>query len=356
MSRQVSIPRRAGRRRGLRAAVAVSAVLVLSAVTAGCTGGGGGRGGAPVDWHAPTEVDGAPLRAFTADSWWNLPLPADAPSNPDATQIQQYMRTAEEAGDGCVTLAGAEGSPWGQPVYWAEPGDPEYAVDVRARRAPPELAHLRIPAGARPAGNNDGSMTVFDVERGYTVAMTDASYDAGSKSWSASGATVTYLASNGLDARTGRSTDDRNTGTHRGNNAAVMMARFDEVSAGSIPHVLKVASGPAVSTRSVFPMVGSDGSSHDPAAPPQGLRFPIKPSVNLAALRLEPQALVIATALQRYGFYIGDSSGTTALKLEDTRTEGRGQLWKISGKALCGLPLTPEYWDVLPEGYQPPTG
>jgi hypothetical protein len=229
-------------------------------------------------------------------------------------------------------------------------------VDVRSRRAPPEVEHLRIPAGALPAGNNDGSMTVFDVERGYTVAFTEAAYDSAAKSWSASGATVTYLASNGLDARTGRSTDDRNTGSHRGNNPADMMARWDEVAAGSIPHVLKVASGPAVSTRSVFPMVGSDGSSDDPAAPPQGLRFRIKPSVDLASLGLEPQALVIATAFQRYGFYIGDSSGTTALKLEDTRTEGRGQLWKISAKALCGLPLTAQYWDVLPEGYQPPTG
>jgi hypothetical protein len=351
------MPGRVGRRRRLRAAVSLSAVLILSAVTAGCTGGGsGGDTGTAPDWHRPPVVDGTPLRAFTPDSWWNAPLPADAPSNLDSTEILRYMRTAEEAGDGCVTLAGAGSSGWGQPVYWAQPGDPEYAVDVRSHRAPPEAKHLRIPAGARPAGNNDGSMTVFDVERGYTVAFTEASYDTGSKSWSASGATVTYLASNGLDARTGRSTDDRNMGSHRGNNAAVMMARFDEVSAGSISHVLKVASGPAVSTRSVFPMVGSDGSSHDPAAPPQGLRFRIKPSVNLAALGLEPQALVIATALQRYGFYIGDSSGTTALKLEDTRTEGRGQLWKISSKALCGLPLTPEYWDVLPEGYQPPTG
>jgi hypothetical protein len=334
--------------------VAVSSVLFLSAVTSGCTGGQGGGGQAPPDWHRPPVVDGAPLRAFTPDSWWNSPVPADAPANPEAAQILQYMRTAADAGDGCVTLAGAGSNSWGQPVYWAEPGDPEYAVAIDANRAPPEVDHLRIPKNARPAGNNDGSMTVFDVDRGYAVALTEASFDAGAKTWSASGATVTYLASNGLDKRTGRSTDDRNIGTHRGNNAAVMMARLDEVSAGSIPHVLKVASGPAVSTRSVFPMVGSDGSSDDPAAPPQGLRFRIKPSVDLDRLGLQPQALVIATALQRYGFYIGDSSGTTALKLEDTRTEGRGQLWKISSKALCGLPLTADYWDVLPEGYQPP--
>ena len=89
--------------------------------------------------------------------------------------------------------------------------------------------------------------------------------------------------------------------------------------------MLKVASGPDVSPRSVFPMVGSDGSSSNPSAPPQGLRFRIKPSVDLDSLGLPRQALVIARALQQYGFYIGDSGGVTALKLEDTRLEGRGR-------------------------------
>jgi hypothetical protein len=264
------------------------------------------------------------------------------------------MSTADEAGEGCVRLAGAGNSSWGQPVYWAGPGDPEYDISLRNFDEVPELRNLRIPRGARAAGNNDGSMTVFDVQRGYTVAFTDSAYDEGADRWSASGATVTYLDSNGLDVRTGKASDDRNVGSHRGNNGAVMMARLDEVDAGRIDHVLKVASGPEVSKDHVFPMVGSDGSSRDPAAPPQGLRFRIKPSVELDALGLEPQALVIAEALQRYGFYIGDSAGVTALKLEDTRAEGRGQGWQIPPTALCGLPLSPQYWDVLPAGYEPP--
>jgi hypothetical protein len=100
--------------------------------------------------------------------------------------------------------------------------------------------------------------------------------------------------------------------------------------------------------------VGSDGDSRDPAAPPQGLRFRIKPSVDLDSLGLPRQALVIARALQEYGFYIGDSGGVTALKLEDTRLEGRGELWSLAPDALCGLPLSPQYWDVLPGGYRPP--
>ena len=338
-----------GRRR--RRVAAPAAVLVLCLIASGCTQKSEKVPERP--WNPAPVVQGTPFRAFTPNSWWNTPVPDDAPSNPKASAILRYMSTAKESGEGCVRLAGAAGSPWGQPVYWAKPGDPTYRVTVTKADAPPELQDLRIPNGALAAQNNDGSMTVFDVDRGYVVALTDAGYDADSRTWRASGATVTYLDSNGLDVRTGQSTDDRNQGSHRGNNAAVMMARYDEVKAGRIEHVLKVASGPDVSPRSVFPMVGSDGSSSNPSAPPQGLRFRIKPSVDLDSLDLPRQALVIARALQQYGFYIGDSGGVTALKLEDTRLEGRGELWDLAPDALCGLPLTPEYWDVLPGGYRP---
>ncbi len=341
----------ASARRCRRAVGPMAVVLALCAVTSGCVDQPPAE--PEGDWHPAPVVDGAPMRAFTPDSWWNTPVPDQAPGHPQAEEILRYMSTAEESGGGCVRLAGAGDSDWGQPVYWARPGDPTYRVSIERRDPPPELADLRIPEGASAADNNDGSMTLFDVDRGYVVALTDAAYDEDDDTWQASGATVTYLASNGLDVRTGQSSDERNYGSHRGNNGAVMMARFDEVEAGRIEHVLKVASGPDPSSRSVFPMVGSDGDSSDPAAPPQGLRFRIKPSVDLESLNLPRQALVIARALQEYGFYIGDSGGVTALKLEDTRIEGRGELWDLPADALCGLPLSPKYWDVLSEGYQP---
>jgi hypothetical protein len=341
--------RYAGARRHRSALISVLSVIALT-TSAACTVGAD----PPVKRDEPPVAEEKPLRAFTPDSWWNAAVPDDAPSHSREDQILAYMRSAKEAGDGCIRLSGADDSPWGQPVYWAEPGDPEYDIAVDGPEDPPELRNLRIPRGAAPAGNNDGSMTIFDVDRGYTVAFTEAAYERATKSWSASAATVTYLESNGLHVRTGAASDARNVGAHRGNNGAVMMARLDEVEAGHIPHVLKVASGPEVSRRFVFPMVGSDGRSGDRAAPPQGLRFRIKPSIDLDEQGLAPQALVIARALQEYGFYIGDSAGATALKLEDTVTEGRGQLWDIPTTALCGLPLSPKYWNVLPEGYEPP--
>jgi hypothetical protein len=103
-------------------------------------------------------------------------------------------------------------------------------------------------------------------------------------------------------------------------------------------------------------MVGSDGDSRRPEAPPQGLRLRIKPDVDLEDFDLDRQTLVIARAMQEYGVYIGDSGSVTALKLEDTRLSRGEQQWDMPPTALCDLPLTSEFWDVLPEGYRPSPG
>lgn len=334
---------------GRTAAVALAVVSMVGCVS------GAGPATPTVEPSGQAEPAGrTAYRAFHAGSWWNTPVPRNAPTSPVERRILRYMRTAPDAGGGCLRLAGTGANRWGQPVFWARPGDPEFDVRVTGAPRPRELASLRIPAGASPAATSDAALTIFDQDRGYVTALSGASYDAASNRWTARGATVTYLASNGLHWRTGRSDDGRNQGSHRGNNGATMMVRYAEVEAGAIRHVLKVASGPETSDRFVFPMVGSDGDSSDPAAPPQGTRFRIKPSVDVAALGLGMQATVIARALQRYGMYLGDSGGHTVLKLEDTRAAaGGGQLWSLGSGALCRLPFTSRYWDVIKGGYDP---
>lgn len=331
---------------GLLVVAAVSVVLLV-------VGAAKARGPGPREAHRDVTIGtGKPAyRAFTDNSFWNTPVPGKAPTNPRAAQILAYLRSGPDNGGGFLRLAGAGHSPWGQPVYWADAGDPTYRVRGTDL---PELRRMRIPVGALPAATSDAAMTVFDRGRGIVVAFTGAGYDRDTRVWHCTGATVTHLSSNGLDWRTGRSDDRRNRGTHRGNNGAVMMVRLDEVRAGRIGHLLKVSAGPPSHVGFLFPMVGSDGDVRLDAAPKQGLRLRIRPSVDLDKFGLEPAARVIARALQRYGMYIGDSGGTTSLKLENTRAEGRGQLWPISSHALSSLPFTSHFWQVLPEGYRPP--
>ena len=284
-------------------------------------------------------------RAFTDSSWWNTPLADGAPVDPRSSAILDYMRTAPDNGGGYLHLAGgAGGSSWGEPVFWAAPTDQSYAVKATQYPLPPELGSLRIPASAKPAATSDAAMVVYDEAKGYVALLWHVSHDGGV--WSAGGGSVAYLDSNGYNARTGRSDDPRNGGSSRGNNGATSFAMYDEVARGSIDHVLKIAIGPEAGQGFVFPMIGSDGNGPS-IAPPEGTRLRIKPSVDLTALDLPPQALIIARAAQRYGVYIGDGGGNTSLKLEDTALEGRGQLWDIPGDALAPLPFTDALWQVV---------
>ena len=146
--------------------------------------------------------------------------------------------------------------------------------------------------------------------------------------------------------------ETRGTGLPIRPNGATSAVRFDEVKAGAIRHILKIISGPELSTKSILPIVNSDGDSSRPNAPAQGTRLRLKPSVNLHRIK-NKQARVIARAMQRYGVYIGDSGGHTTVKLENTRLEGRGQRWNVGSKALCRIPLSRKYWKVVPNGYHP---
>ena len=355
------VGRHAGRG-GLRGWVLLVALVVLAVTGAAFVDGNDSgavdrseQGESPAPGSGAVPDPDRMFRAFKADSWWNTPLPNQTPLHPHADEILDYLRSAPQSGKGCLMLAGAGNSHWGTPLYWTTPADPVYDIRGVKHDRPPELAELRIPESARPAANSDGTMSIYDLEKGYVVALTNAHYHPADDTWSASGATVTYLDSNGLNVKTGRSDDPRNVGSHRGNNGATMAVSWDQADKGEIRHVLKIAVGPEMADRHIFPMVGSDGDyeGDDPGVPPQGLRMRIKASLQLDQFGLEKQALVIARALQRYGLYMGDSGGTTALKLENTRAEGRGQLWNLEADDLCGLPFTDEFWDVVAEDYDP---
>jgi hypothetical protein len=291
-------------------------------------------------------------RAFGDNSYWNTPIPRKAPKHHNNGGILKYMSSAPEAGRGCIRLAGTGTNSWGQPIYWAKKGSPKYKVHSTSYDLPPELDSLRIPRGARPAKTSDKAMTVYDVRRGYVVTLWHAAFNKQRKSWSTGGAQVAYLKSNGLDGDFRASNERRNRGTMRGNNGATSAVRYAEVRAGAIRHVLKIASGPELSTRSVLPVVTSDGDTRKHNAPAQGTRLRLKPSVKLHSIK-NRQARVIARAMQRYGVYLGDSSGTTSLKLENTRVHGKGQRWNMSATALCRFPLSRKYWKVVPYKYHP---
>jgi hypothetical protein len=292
----------------------------------------------------------APYRAFVSDSFWNTPLPANAPVDPNSSAIIAWLKSDNDPDYLKLSGTGSSGT-WGMPIYWAGRGDPTWDVaNSCSQKQPREFNSVRIPVGAEPDPTSDAAMTVFDRNRGIVYGFHKAHFDAQTQRWKACGGTVYYLSSLGLDGRLPQSDAPRNFG-HRGFPPPTWAVRLDEIQAGSINHVLKIAVH-HTGCEHVFPAVGDECGTRAADAPPEGTRIRIKPSVDLNQLHLSPAALVIATALQRYGAVIGDQSGgCPVLKLENTVAEGRGQRWqgRLTTNALANIPLG--LFEVIKLGY-----
>jgi hypothetical protein len=304
---------------------------------------------APLGTSRPTPTS-RPYRAFSDASYWNTPLPEDAPTDPRSEQIIDFLQANNRAN--FIRLAGTDaGGQWGIPIYWSGRGDPHYRVENSCDfRQPREFRDVRIPVGAEPDPTSDSAMTVYDRRRGLVYGFHRTRYDVERDSWVACGGTVFYLDSLGLDGKLAGSDQIRNRG-HRGVPPPTYAVRFGEIRWGSIDHVLKIAVS-AASPDHVFPMVGSDGVSTDPSAPPEGARLRIKPSIQLDEVGLSRAALVIARALQEYGAVIGDQSGdSVTFKVENTVAEGRGQLWRgvLNANSLSAIPLSA--FEIVELGY-----
>jgi hypothetical protein len=294
----------------------------------------------------------AVYRPFSDRSYWNRPLPIDAPRHPDSDRILEFLRVDNETN--YLTLAGASRTgEWGMPVYWPGLAAPVYDVGRNCPfDQPPEFNRVRIPRGARPDPTNDAEMTVVDVNRGIVYGFHQARYDRATDRWTACGGTVYYLSSNGLHGDLAASDEDRNRG-HRGIPPTVSVVRYAQVMSGSIDHILKIAVN-TTACRHVFPMTDDECGTTARYAPPEGTRIRIRPGVDLRRLHLSPAAMVIARALKRYGAIIGDQSGgPIALKLENTVAEGRGFLWNgvLTPTSLQAIPL--RYFEVIAPGYRP---
>ena len=332
--------------------IALACALVVSvACSAGSRQAGSADGSDPAIIEPsprgiPAPGSKAPATAFTPGSYWNRPLDPNVALDPDSVAMIEYL--VRDSTHDYVRLAGTgRHGRWGMPVYEARRGDPVYEVASSCPHgAPPEFENLRIPTGADPDPTGDGAMTVFDRDRGIVAGLWRAEFDQQAGTWTSCGGAIYYLDSGGLDGSLPASDEQRNRG-HRGVPPTTWAVRWDEIRAGAIPHVLKL-SVDTTRCEHRFPMVGDECGTWARFAPPEGTRIRIAPEVDLTTLDLDPAALIVATALQRYGAVIGDqSNGAITLKVEN-RVASTGQdVWEgiLRPDSLSAIPI--ELYEIV---------
>lgn len=266
-------------------------------------------------------VAGVP-RPYSADSPWNTPIPSD---------VQVHPRSGE-----WVSRLADKGKPltcdvdqYTIPVHRIRPDTP--TVDVRIdgywsdyrsgvrkdRRSVPTFpaVPMPIPEGALGGEGSDGQLVLWDQESGLEWGL-----------WQVTRTAEGYSASNAYVARAGADWagrfPDGLAGRGAGTPYLAGLVRPEELSAGVIKHALAFGYG-SPSRQFVYPASKSDGRGDWDLDLPEGTRLQLDPSISATRLQrwgLRPEAVPIARALQRYGMYVIDNSGSSKIYLEDRTT------------------------------------
>jgi hypothetical protein len=288
---------------------------------------------------------GRAQRPYTADSPWNTPIPADATVDPNSTAMIATI-AANSTG-----LLRSSPNQYAYPVHFADATTPRVtlvctglvwvnAADGSAAKVKTkELPNAPIPLEARPGKGDDDQIIVIDTETGdeYDVyrfvppngCQNVTKYERGvfrdavETTYISRGAGVPYLAG---------------------------LIRPWEIAQGRIEHALAFAYLTNRLGRCVYPASKTDGKVDQLDVLPEGARLRLDPTLDVESIPgLDRTGRIIARALQEYGAYNIDNSGSNKLYPEDNLTANWGTT--LVASTVSAIPIDRLQVLRLPDAY-----
>jgi hypothetical protein len=253
--------------------------------------------------HSDAPSLKSPPRApYSSTSPFNQLIPPDPAIDPNSADMVEGLTQAAERHGVVVAV-----KRFSVPIFHADASTPRYNVRLTASwRAADYLLDVPIPDDARPAAGDDEHMIIIDTTTGCEYDLYDA--DRLETTWEADWANALPLSSRGVYEK-GLSARGSGFGLFAGL-IRPRELRNPDGSAGRIPHALVFNTPYVKAGGPVLPATESDGSSGLSYSIPQGARVQLDPNFDLSTLS-KPYERVIARALQEYGAYVSDTSGST---------------------------------------------
>jgi hypothetical protein len=302
---------------------------------------------------APVVAGGTVPRLFAATSVWNSPLPPGEPLDPASGTLVNTLTNIVAAN------LSARSGPWIQtsdsstPLYQVPADQPTSRVQLDAGSWAVTLQAafqaVPIPSDARPAAGPDGHLTIWQpsTDRLWELYRARPAADGWHADFggaimhvSESPGYYTPLSWPGAIPQWGA------TATSLPVIAGTML--ISELQSGTIPHALAVAVPFARAGMFTWPAQRTDGTSTDPASIPEGARFRLDPTLDIAALGLPPMTRMMAEAVQRYGMIVRDqTSNALAFYGEDPSPSGSNPYAALFGNQYPIDLLASFPWDHL---------
>jgi hypothetical protein len=264
----------------------------------------------------------APDRFFAPTSFWNTPVEAAAPLDPDSEEVvaalarQVALERIARTGPAITTRE------YSVPIYTVPAGQPTVPVRLDS---PYVAASLRaawsavpLPAGAEPADGHDHHLVVWQPSSDRLWEFWHLS--AGADGWEAGwgGAIQGVSESSGAygpSAWPGASPTWGATASSLSLPGGLITLR--DLERGQIDHALAISVREVRAHTFFAPARRTDGESFDPLSLPEGAHLRLDPSLDLAALKLPPLVLMMAEAAQRYGIFVRDVAANVTFYAQD---------------------------------------
>jgi hypothetical protein len=294
--------------------------------------------GSPTDYSTSPMISGCPV--FPTDNAWNADVsnycvdPNSAQYIASINQDRQYLHpdlgTDPTYGIPFVVVPGSQPLvtvTFNQYPAESDPGPGCMLIGAGCYPFPPDAP---VEGGNNSTGDRhvlalltdpaQHNCTLYEVWEGFK--------DANDDNWTAANGAVFDLYSDKLRPEGWTSADAAGLPILTG------LVRYEEVAAGEVKHALRFTV--AQTQRGyIHPATHFASSSGNPALPPMGLRLRLKASYNISSYT--GQALVILTALKKYGMIVADNgsswfiSGAPDPRWNDTELE---ELKSVPGSAF----------------------
>lgn len=233
------------------------------------------------------------VEPFAEQSPFRTAIPADAAVDPNSAAM-----IGAATSDGNVHAGLLE---FGIPIFYADARSPRYDVRCLISQwgpCPFDGLKIPIPDDAHPHSGSDGAMVVIDPDTHTSYEFWRAHKE--NETW-----TTQFAAVNDLN---GSGWGGASTGSGASRLAGVI--RIAEVQQGRIPHALALQSNNVCAKTFRSPALKTDGRSTRPDCLPEGARLQLDPSLDIDTLHLTPAEHMVAAAMQTYGGYVIDMSGS----------------------------------------------
>lgn len=263
------------------------------------------------------------VNPFSSTSFWNAALSPIAPLDPNSgTYVNELMGQVQHYGTWMNTYA------YSVPVYVVGPDQSTQHVtlDVSAPDLQAQWSAVPIPAGAQAASGTDEQMTVWQPS-------TDKLWEF----WKM------QLEPDGWHARWGGEMDNVSTNpgyfTHSGvtndwGASATSLPLLGglvtqaDLQRGYINHALAISLVQTEQNCWSWPAQRTDGATAAGRTPiPEGMRFRLDPSINVASLNLPPLTRMLAQAAQTYGIVVRDKGGAVSFYGQDPNSISGSNPW-----------------------------